>query len=54
MLVWDDIISVIIILIKFELSISQEVEYLYCVVTGLFYISGATIKIYILSYLNCA
>ena len=52
--VWDDIISVIITLIKFELPISQEVEDLYCVFTGLFYISAATIKIYLVSYLNCA
>ena len=52
--VWDDTISTILTLIIFEVPISQEVKDLYCVVTGLFYISVATIKIYIISYLNCA
>ena len=53
--VQDDTISSIITVIKFELPISQAVESLhYCVVTSLFYISAVTIKIYLVSYLNCA
>ena len=52
--VWDDTISIVITLIKFELSISQGVEDIYCVVTGLFYISAATIKIHLVSYVNYA
>ncbi|CAF5061687.1 unnamed protein product, partial [Rotaria sp. Silwood1] len=30
---WNDVISIVKTLIKFELPISQEVEDLYCVVT---------------------
>ena len=50
----DDTISIITILIRFELPMSQGAEGLYCVVTRLFYIAAATIKTYFVSYLNCA
>ena len=54
MLAWDGTISIIITLMKSELSISQGMGDRYYVITGLFRISVTIIKIYLVSNRNCA